>query len=133
MSGFSLRKFLRRRLIPRIAQSSVNMDNLIDWSNTVAYCPPSIEQGIYLNVAGRDPAGVVQPGADYEVLREQIIFELKQLKIPGANQRLANVVQKREDARKAKDFAKADKLRDEIKTKGYLVEDTPTGARVKKS
>ncbi|HWX23253.1 MAG TPA: cysteine--tRNA ligase [Candidatus Binatia bacterium] len=38
----------------------------------------------------------------------------------------------RQAARKAKDFKRADAIREELKTKGWLIEDTPKGARVKK-
>jgi cysteinyl-tRNA synthetase len=42
------------------------------------------------------------------------------------------LVEARQAARKAKDFKKADQLRDELKTKGWVIEDTPKGARAKK-
>jgi cysteinyl-tRNA synthetase len=35
-------------------------------------------------------------------------------------------------ARKARDFKRADALRDELKAKGWVIEDTPKGARVKR-
>jgi predicted AlkP superfamily phosphohydrolase/phosphomutase len=94
---FTMRKYLRRRFFPRVAANSFDIGKLIDWSTTVAYCPPTIEQGIYLNVAGRDPAGVVQPGAEYEALREQIMAELKKLKVPTSNRSLVTAVHKREE------------------------------------
>jgi cysteinyl-tRNA synthetase len=37
----------------------------------------------------------------------------------------------RQAARQAKDFKKADSLRDELKSKGWLIEDTPQGAKLK--
>ena len=42
------------------------------------------------------------------------------------------LVEARQAARKAKDFKKADTLRDELKSKGWVVEDTPKGARAKR-
>ncbi|MFH1589146.1 MAG: cysteine--tRNA ligase [archaeon] len=42
------------------------------------------------------------------------------------------LVDKREKARKDKDWATSDKMRDELKKKGYYVDDTPQGAVVKK-
>ena len=42
------------------------------------------------------------------------------------------LVKQREEARKNKDFKLSDKLRNEIKAKGYVVEDTKEGPRVKK-
>jgi cysteinyl-tRNA synthetase len=42
------------------------------------------------------------------------------------------LLQQRERARLAKDFCLSDSLRKEILSKGYLIEDTPTGPRLKK-
>ncbi len=42
------------------------------------------------------------------------------------------LIEKRDEARRDKRFAESDRLRDEIKTKGFLVEDTPEGRRVKR-
>jgi cysteinyl-tRNA synthetase len=39
---------------------------------------------------------------------------------------------RREAARKAKDFAEADRIRDELRKKGYAIEDTAKGARIKR-
>jgi cysteinyl-tRNA synthetase len=42
------------------------------------------------------------------------------------------LLEEREAARKARDFKKADVMRDELKAKGWTIEDTPKGARLKK-
>jgi cysteinyl-tRNA synthetase len=42
------------------------------------------------------------------------------------------LVEARQAARKAKDFTRADAIRDELKSKGWTVEDTPKGPRAKK-
>ncbi|HYG34932.1 MAG TPA: DALR domain-containing protein, partial [Clostridia bacterium] len=42
------------------------------------------------------------------------------------------LVEARQAARKAKDFKRADAIRDELKAKGWVIEDTPKGARAKK-
>ena len=41
-------------------------------------------------------------------------------------------VEARQAARKAKDFKRADAIRDELKAKGWVIEDTPKGARAKR-
>jgi cysteinyl-tRNA synthetase len=41
------------------------------------------------------------------------------------------MLQARQAARKARDFKRADQIRDELKSKGWLIEDTPKGARLK--
>ena len=38
----------------------------------------------------------------------------------------------RMEARKAKDFKLADAIRDELKAKGWVIEDTPRGPRLKR-
>ena len=38
----------------------------------------------------------------------------------------------RQAARKAKDFKRADAIRDELKAKGWVIEDTPKGPKLKK-
>ena len=43
-----------------------------------------------------------------------------------------DMVEKRAAAKKARDFALADSLRNEISALGYIVEDTPQGPKVTK-
>lgn len=52
-------------------------DQGLDWSRTVAYAGTDNGMQIYLNVKGREPQGIVSPGAEYEVLREEIIQALE--------------------------------------------------------
>jgi cysteinyl-tRNA synthetase len=42
------------------------------------------------------------------------------------------LVEARQAARKARDFKRADAIRDELKAKGWVIEDTPKGARAKR-
>ena len=57
-----------------------------------------------------------------------IPFEEKKLDIP---EHLLEALQKREAARKEKNWAEADKQRDLIQAAGYVIEDSPTGSRLK--
>jgi cysteinyl-tRNA synthetase len=57
------------------------------------------------------------------------ILKHKKEKIPKEIQEL---IKKREDARKKKDFKTADEIRKQIKDKGYILEDTEKGSRVRK-
>lgn len=54
----------------------------IRWDKTLAYSAFRTEQGIYINLKGREPAGVVSPGEEYEQIRDRIIAELKALRFP---------------------------------------------------
>lgn len=58
------------------------------------------------------------------------LFEEKALEIPDDVKALA---EDRAGARAAKDFAASDRLRDEISAKGWIVEDTPEGQKLKKA
>jgi cysteinyl-tRNA synthetase len=55
----------------------------------------------------------------------------------GSNDRIAEeifqLVFERHRAKKAKDFARADAVRAELKAKGWLVEDTPKGPKLKRA
>lgn len=57
-------------------------------------------------------------------------IDTSQEPIPSEIQALADA---RQDARKNKDFKRADELRDELDKNGYVIEDTPKGAIVKRA
>ena len=44
---------------------------------------------------------------------------------------IVKLLDERQAARKAKDFKRADALREELKAKGWIIEDTPKGPRLK--
>ena len=53
----------------------------------------------------------------------------KEVEVPAE---ITALVESRQAARKAKDFKRADALRGELKAKGWVIEDTPRGARAKR-
>ncbi|MBU2496822.1 MAG: cysteine--tRNA ligase [Nanoarchaeota archaeon] len=57
-----------------------------------------------------------------------ILPEEKKAKI---TKEIKELVKEREKARKKKDFAKADSIRDKLKEKGILMEDTPKGSKIR--
>jgi len=59
----------------------------------------------------------------------QVIPEMKEEKIPAS---ILDLVAKREEARRRKDWAQADALRKQMKEQGYIVEDSASGPKVKK-
>jgi len=86
-------------------------------------------------------AGTLSKAGAAEVLAafrkfDSIIGCLDVDKVPEAEeipQELAALAEQRAAARKAKNFAESDRLRDEISAKGYLIEDVPGGGwRLKK-
>ena len=48
------------------------------------------------------------------------------------DEEITKMVLERTEAKKAKDFKRADAIRDELKAKGWLIEDTPKGIKLKK-
>jgi predicted AlkP superfamily phosphohydrolase/phosphomutase len=68
----------------------------VDWSRTVAYSLGNVGQ-IYLNVAGREPQGTVQPGDEYEQVRRQIMDRLAELRDPDTGEKVVEAIYNREE------------------------------------
>jgi cysteinyl-tRNA synthetase len=51
----------------------------------------------------------------------------------GVTPEILALAEERQAARKAKDFARADEIRDQLAAEGWVVEDTPKGPRVKRA
>jgi len=64
--------------------------------------------------------------------RVDSVFGLGRRAEAGPAPELQNLLEERQMARKAKDFKRADAIREELKSKGWLIEDTPKGARLKR-
>lgn len=56
------------------------------------------------------------------------LLKKEEVKIP---QKIQKLIEERENARKNKNWEKADKLREEIKKQGYFIDDTGEGAKVR--
>ncbi len=67
----------------------------IDWSSSKAFCV--LSHGIHLNVKGRETMGCVEPGEEYEKLREDIIGGLYSIKDPVTGKPVIKKVYKREE------------------------------------
>jgi len=68
----------------------------VDWSRTVAYSLGNVGQ-IYLNVRGREPQGIVEPGEEYEALRNEIMAGLAELRDPTTGERVVQEIYRREE------------------------------------
>jgi predicted AlkP superfamily phosphohydrolase/phosphomutase len=92
-----------RRLLGRFARASIadKLDDSlalpIDWPTTAAYSGSRTSEGIYINLRGREPQGIVEPGRPYEDLRSQIIERLTALLDPATNKPVVSGVFRRED------------------------------------
>ncbi len=57
----------------------------VDWSRTRAYARGQIGQ-IFLNVRGREPEGIVEPGEEYNTLRAEIADRLREMRDPDTGE-----------------------------------------------
>jgi predicted AlkP superfamily phosphohydrolase/phosphomutase len=71
----------------------------VEWGATRAYAVPIFFPitGININVRGRQPQGVVEPGAEYERVREEIMRAVAELTDPATGARLCRRVLRKED------------------------------------
>jgi predicted AlkP superfamily phosphohydrolase/phosphomutase len=78
---------LRDRLAQRVDTAT------FDWSRTRAYClPTDLEGCIRINLKGREPEGVVAPGADYEAVCRDLVAALTELTDPESGRRVVREV-----------------------------------------
>jgi predicted AlkP superfamily phosphohydrolase/phosphomutase len=68
----------------------------IDWGKTKAYSSGNVGQ-VFINVKGREPLGVVEPGRAYQELREQIISMLGDLIDPDTGEKVMEHIYRREE------------------------------------
>jgi predicted AlkP superfamily phosphohydrolase/phosphomutase len=138
LSRMGLGKFkawLRDRLgdhidiIPNVARP--RLQEAVDWSRTRAYSVGYIGQ-IYVNLKGRDPQGIVEPGEDYERTRDHIIEQLLQLEDPQTRERVVDRVIKREQVYEGRYLEQAPDLFVYMKDLSYITRGSyafsPTGS-----
>ena len=83
--GKNLRQFLPYKQIGRIFRDHSLM---IDWNSTKAYLSSYDSQGIRINLKGREPNGVVEPGREYEELRQYLKEALLEIRNPYTNEKV---------------------------------------------
>jgi predicted AlkP superfamily phosphohydrolase/phosphomutase len=88
----------KRNLLARIFGRRDEAGDLeVDPTRTRAYLYSAWTNGVKVNVSGRGPHGIVEPGAEYEQLRDEIIAGLAELRFPGTDDPLFDFVGRRED------------------------------------
>lgn len=78
----------------------------------------------------QEAAKVIEVMRRFDTVLGVLNFEKKELEIPSD---LVEALEKRIEARHNKEWGKADELRNYIQSRGYVIEDTPSGARLKKT
>lgn len=78
------------------ARQSLPVLRTLGWSRTLAYAGQPTEYGVFLNVRGREPAGIVGP-TDYEPLRSKIIEALSEWRDYRDGEAIMKAVYRREE------------------------------------
>jgi predicted AlkP superfamily phosphohydrolase/phosphomutase len=80
-----VRKWLKR-LVPKLYERlrAPSGRFLIDWARTRAYADEQLMM-IWVNLAGRDPEGIVTPGREYDELVSELKSKLLQLRDPESD------------------------------------------------
>ncbi|HSJ59253.1 MAG TPA: alkaline phosphatase family protein, partial [Anaerolineae bacterium] len=69
----------------------------VDWERSRAYSFGRHLGSIYINVKGREPEGIVEPGAEYEAVRDEIEQLAREFRDPHTGRRLIGEVLRREE------------------------------------
>lgn len=88
--------FLKKLKFKTMGKRMALARSAIDWSKTKAFAGRSSEHGIYCNLKGRERDGIVNPGEEYEELRQIIITQLSDLIDPATGNKIFKKVCKRE-------------------------------------
>jgi predicted AlkP superfamily phosphohydrolase/phosphomutase len=91
-------KEILARTFPRLrskVESVLSLSN-IDWSSTEAYSREN-QPTICINLKGREPFGIVEPGDDFDKIRETIIQKLIAITCPETREKIVEHVSLKED------------------------------------
>jgi predicted AlkP superfamily phosphohydrolase/phosphomutase len=96
------RMWLKRHLPERIQRRLRGLRNAtsaIAWEQTRAYAIPIFYPitAVWVNVAGRQPKGIVAPGAEYERVRDELVQAIGALRDPATGAQVVTGVWRRED------------------------------------
>lgn len=107
------------------------MDDDINVQNGVAVV---YELAKYANVYAQQPTVVKGAVESLQTLLQDLVavFGIKLAVATIADEEIEALIEKRNQARQAKDFALSDQIRDDLKAQGIILEDTPQGTRYRK-
>ena len=107
------------------------MDDDINVQNGIAVV---YELAKYANVYAQQPTVVKGAVESLQTLLQDLVavFGIKLAVATIADEEIEVLIEKRNQARQAKDFALSDQIRDDLKAQGIILEDTPQGTRYRK-
>ncbi len=107
LTSLGLWDFAKRRLLQRASGDRkrergdlarrLDMMRLVDWGKTSAYLRSRSECGIVVNLRGKCPNGIVEPGEDYERVCQNLTDVLRELKDPESGENIVEYVFRKED------------------------------------
>jgi predicted AlkP superfamily phosphohydrolase/phosphomutase len=84
------------RCLPKPVRYRLGMkwvNSAIDWRQSRVYCVPNSNEGYFrVNLAGREPSGIVAPGAEYDDILGSLVEQLRLLRAPASGARAAERV-----------------------------------------
>ena len=126
-----LRTFVKQRL-PRVRERAHELKafTIIDWSQTQAFAYGTFGN-VVLNVRGREARGIVEPGIEYERVRDEIAARALDMRDPVTGERVVAAVHRREDLFEGPELHRIPDLLFEFDRyawlgKGNLMSRTPT-------
>ncbi|MBM6729110.1 cysteine--tRNA ligase [Limosilactobacillus ingluviei] len=107
------------------------MDDDINVQNGIAVV---YELAKYANVYVQQPTVVKGAVESLQTLLQDLVavFGIKLAVATIADEEIEALIEQRNQARQAKDFALSDQIRDDLKAQGIILEDTPQGTRYRK-
>lgn len=107
------------------------MDDDINVQNGIAVV---YELAKYANVYAQQPTVIKDAVESLQTLLQDLVavFGIKLAVATIADEEIEALIEKRNQARQAKDFALSDQIRDDLKAQGIILEDTPQGTRYRK-
>jgi len=117
-----------KRLFPKSITHSLPRITT-DWRNTKAYLfsQHAYWMGISINLKGREAEGIVEPGEEYEKLRNYIIRELYNLRDPETGERVIEKALKREEVYSGPYLNNAPDILVLTKDQEYISDSSPYG------
>ena len=110
---------LWRKIDPR---EGLRVHELINWNKTKAYSGNHTEQGIYINLKGREPYGIVESGKEYEEIRNSIIEKLRKVEDHKTGERVVSKIYKKEEIYKGPYTYLAPDIFVDMKEGQYLIQ-----------
>ncbi len=105
------------------------MDDDIEIPEALAVIFNFIKSVNRLKISKEDAKQIKDLMLEFDYVFGLNLDKIKKEKLP---KELMDLIRQREKARKEKDYSKADKIRNQLKKKGIILEDTPQGVRWKK-